>query len=235
MYARSMAGVAVADNPAGPFRLTGAYRMPNRTDYQACTTAAVPGQARDMTVFQDADGTAYIVYSSEENRSLYVAELDASYTNVTHTTSTDMADAHQYSDSGQYPYLWADGSAEAPVRGEDFQIVKECGMLEAPALFEHGGKYYAVASGATGWAPNPQTYYTADSILGSWIRGVESDDANENVTYSSIPEGGDGLLSIGDPRRTPFGSQSTNVLDLGGGRFVYMGDRWNAGAADSTY
>lgn len=235
MYARSMAGVAVSDSPTGPFRLTGVYRMPNRTDYTACTSAAVPGQARDMTVFQDADGTAYIVYSSEENRSLYVAELDASYTNVTHTTTTDMASAHQYSADGRYPYLFADGTAEAPVRGEDFQIVKECGMLEAPALFQHGGKYYAVASGATGWAPNPQTYYTADSILGSWIRGVESDDANENVSYSSIPEGGDGLLSVGDSRRTTFGSQSTNVLDLGGGRFVYMGDRWNDGAADSTY
>src|SRR6218665_313181 len=108
MYARSMAGVAVADNPAGPFRLTGAYRMPNRTNYTACTSAAVPGQARDMTVFQDADGTAYIVYSSEENRSLYVAELDASYTNVTHTTTSDMANAHQYSADGRYPHLIAD-------------------------------------------------------------------------------------------------------------------------------
>ncbi|SKC60711.1 glycoside hydrolase family 43 protein [Krasilnikoviella flava] len=235
MYARSMAGVAVADSPTGPFRMTGVYRMPNRTNYQDCISAAVPGQARDMTVFQDADGTAYLVYSSEENRSLYVAELDATYTNVTHTTGTDMADAGQYSEDGRYPYLFADGTPEAPVRGEDFQIVKECGMLEAPALFEHGGTYYAVASGATGWAPNPQTYYTAPSLLGPWIRGVEADDEYEDVPYGSIPEGGDGLLAVGDTRRSTFGSQSTNVLDLGGGRFVYMGDRWNAGAADSTY
>ncbi|MGX9347165.1 discoidin domain-containing protein [Microbacterium sp. KNMS] len=235
MYARSMAGVAVSDSPTGPFKMTGVYRMPNRTDYKACISAAVPGQARDMTVFQDDDGTAYIVYSSEENRSLYIAELDASYTNVTHTTDTDMADAGQYSEDGRFPYLFADGTPEAPVRGEDFQIVKECGMLEAPALFQHGGRYYVVASGATGWAPNPQTYHTADTILGSWIRGVQADDAYENVAYNAIPEGGDGLLSVGDVRRTTFGSQSTNVLDLGGGRFVYMGDRWNSGAADSTY
>ena len=235
MYARSMAGVAVSDSPTGPFRMTGVYRLPNRTDYKACISAAVPGQARDMTLFQDADGTAYIVYSSEENRSLYIAQLDASYTNVTHTTGTDMANAHQYSEDGRYPYLFADGTADAPVRGEDFQIVKECGMLEAPALFTHGGRYYAVASGATGWAPNPQTYHTADSILGTWIRGVEADDPFENVSYSSVPEGGDGLLSVGDTRRSTFGSQSTNVLDLGGGRFVYMGDRWNSGAANSTY
>ena len=119
----------------------------------------------------------------------------------------------------------------------DYAIVKRCGLLEAPAMFAHDGTYYLLASGATGWAPNPQTYYTADSVLGGWIRGVEANDANENVQYNQIPEGGDGLLSIGDSRRTTFGSQGTNVLtlDAAKGEYVYMGDRWNAGAADSTY
>lgn len=245
MYARSMAAVAVADSPAGPFKMTGAYRLYNRSNYQACTSSAVPGQARDMTVFQDADGSAYIVYSSEENYSLYMAKLDEDYTNVEHTTSTDPVRTgsfgasgsytFQYSESGQYPHLFADGTADAPVRGVDFQIVKECGHLEAPAVFTHGGKYYVLASGATGWAPNPQTYYSADDLLGTWIRGIKADDPYENVVYSSIPEGGDGLLSIGDTRRTTFGSQSTNVLTLGPGKYVYMGDRWNDGKNDSTY
>ncbi|PPH84402.1 discoidin domain-containing protein [Rathayibacter sp. AY1D5] len=234
-YARSMAGVAVSDSPTGPFTLQGVYRLYNRTDYKACTTSAVPGQARDMTVFQDEDGTAYISYSSEENYSLYVAKLDADYTNVERTTTTDTLDANQYSADGTYPYVFADGAAGAPVRGTDFQIVKECGHLEAPAIFANGGKYYTIASGATGWAPNPQTYYTADSILGAWTRGVEKGDADENVAYNAIPEGGDGLLSIGDSRKTTFGSQSTNVLTLAPGKYVYMGDRWNEGKSDSTY
>ncbi len=233
-YARSLAGVAVSDSPTGPFRVTGAYRMYNRENYQACTSSAVPGQARDMTVFKDEDGTAYIAYSSEENNSLYVAKLNADYTNVERTTTEDTVGI-QYSESGEYPYLFADGTADAPVRGHDFQIVKECGHLEAPALFTHGGKYYVIASGATGWAPNAQTYHTADSILGAWIRGVEPDDKYENVAYSAIPEGGDGLLSVGDARKTTFGSQATNVLTLGPGEYVYMGDRWDNGNADSTY
>jgi len=233
-YARSMAAVAVSDSPTGPFKMVGAYRMYNRTNYRQCQQSAVPGQARDMTVFQDADGEAYIVYSSEENISLYVAKLNDDFTNVEHTTTQDPIGI-QYSASGEYPYIFADGTAEAPVRGTDFQIVKECGLLEAPAVFTHAGKYYVIASGATGWAPNSQTYYTADSILGRYIRGVEPADPYENVAYSSIPEGGDGRLAIGDTRKTTFGSQSTNVLTLGAGRYVYMGDRWNAGAADSTY
>ncbi|NQX16159.1 glycoside hydrolase family 43 protein [Rathayibacter sp. VKM Ac-2857] len=234
-YARSMAGVATSDSPTGPFTMQGVYRLYNRPNYQACTTSAVPGQARDMTVFQDEDGTAYISYSSEENYSLYIAKLDADYTNVERTTTTDTLDAGQYSADGTYPYVFADGKAGAPVRGADFQIVKECGHLEAPAIFANGGKYYTIASGATGWAPNPQTYYTADSILGSWIRGVEKGDVNENVAYNAITEGGDGLLSVGDTRKTTFGSQSTNVLTLAPGKYVYMGDRWADGESNSNY
>ncbi|MCM6762380.1 discoidin domain-containing protein [Rathayibacter sp. ZW T2_19] len=234
-YARSMAAVAVSDSPTGPFTMTGAYRLYNRTDYTACISAAVPGQARDMTVFQDEDGTAYISYSSEENRSLYIAKLDADYTNVERTTTTDTLAANQYSADGRYPYVFADGTPGAPVRGTDFQIVKECGVLEAPAIFTEGGKYFTLASGATGWAPNPQTYYTADDVLGPWIRGVQSDDPYENVPYNQIPEGGDGLLSVGDTRKSTFGSQSTDVLTLGPGKHVYLGDRWNDGAADSNY
>ncbi|WP_307448294.1 MULTISPECIES: discoidin domain-containing protein [Microbacterium] len=234
-YARSMAAVAVADSPAGPFRMTGAFRMPNRANYQACTQYAVPGQARDMTVFQDDDGTAYISYSSEENYTLYVAELDDTYTNVTHTTDRDTLGVKQYSEDGRYPYIFADGTPEAPVRGEDFQIVKECGHLEAPAIFERDGTYSVVTSGATGWAPNPQTHYTTQNLMGTWIRGIEAGDVHENTYYSSIPDGGDGLLSVGDTRRTTFGSQTTNVFELEPGKFVYMGDRWNEGRADSTY
>ena len=234
-YARSFAAVAVADSPTGPFRMTGAYRLYNRANYQACTSSAVPGQARDMTVFKDEDGTAYISYSSEENYSLYIAKLNADYTNVEHTVPTDTINAHQYSEDGQFPYIFADGSAGAPVRGEDFQIVKECGHLEAPAIFANGDTYATLASGATGWGPNPQTYYTATDLLGTWIRGVEVGDAYENVNYASIPEGGDGLLSVGDVRKTTFGSQGTNVITLAPGKYVYMGDRWNEGKNDSTY
>ncbi|HWU45429.1 MAG TPA: Ig-like domain-containing protein [Humibacter sp.] len=237
-YARSLAGVATSSSPTGPFKLVGAYRLYNETSYKtACNqSSAVPGGSRDMTVYQDSDGTAYLAYSSEENRSLYLAKLDPSYTNVEKTTTTDPTGI-QYSADGRYPDILADGSSGAPVAGEDFSIVKRCGLLEAPALFKHDGRYYLIASGATGWSPNQQTYYTADNLLGTWIRGVVADDPYENASFSSIPEGGDGLLSYGDARGTTFGSQSASVfaLDAARGEFVYVGDRWDSGAADSTY
>ncbi|WP_206666297.1 bacterial Ig-like domain-containing protein [Bifidobacterium jacchi] len=106
-YARSLAGVAVSDSPTGPFKLVGAYRLPNREDYKTGHSAAVPGGSRDMTVFQDADGTAYVIYSSEENRTLYIAKLNDEYTNVVKTTkdAANIKDLDlQYSESGEYPY-----------------------------------------------------------------------------------------------------------------------------------
>lgn len=237
-YARSLAAVATSDSPTGPFTLQGAFRLYNEPTYRtACNqNGAVPGGARDMTVFKDSDGTAYVSYSSEENRSLYIAKLNADYTNVEKTTTTDPTGV-QYSADGRFPRIFADGTDGAPQNHVDYTIVKRCGLLEAPAIFTHDGRYYLVASGATGWRPNPQTYYTADTILGGWIRGVQAGDAHEAVSYDTIPEGGDGLLSFGDSRKSSFGSQSTDVfaLDASKGHYIYLGDRWNSGAANSTY
>jgi beta-xylosidase len=39
---------------------------------------------------------------------------------------------------------------------------------EAPAVFKREGRYWMLASGSTGWAPNPARALSADSILGPW-------------------------------------------------------------------
>lgn len=241
-YARALAGVAVSDNPAGPFTMVGAYRLPNQNNWKEAAgnpSWGENGDSRDMTVFVDPkDDSAYVLYSSEANATLYIAKLNDDYTNVVKTTNVDQSEGQkQYSADGQYPYILADATTDAPVRGEDFQIVKQNGSLEAPAVFQYDGRYNIIASGATGWDPNKQTYYTADSMLGSWTRGVEKDDANENTWYNNMPEGADGLLSVGDTRGTTFGSQSASVLavDQEKGHFIYLGDRWDSGKADSTY
>ncbi|MBT1181360.1 bacterial Ig-like domain-containing protein [Bifidobacterium sp. CP2] len=241
-YARALAGVAVSDNPAGPFTMVGAYRLPNQNNWKQA--AGNPdwgenGDSRDMTVFVDPkDRNAYVVYSTEANHSLYVAKLNDDYTNVVKTTTEDQSEGKkQYSADGQYPYILADGKPGAPVRGEDFQIISQNGSLEASAVFQYDGRYNVIASGTTGWSPNKQTYYTASSMLGTWIRGVEKNDANETTWFNSMPEGSDGLLSVNDARGTTFGSQTASVLavDQAKGHFIYLGDRWDDGKADSTY
>lgn len=65
-YSYARAGVAVSDSPAGPFRYLGSVR-PN-------------GQmSRDITLFKDLDGRAYIVYSSENNATMHVCLLSDDY------------------------------------------------------------------------------------------------------------------------------------------------------------
>jgi len=61
-YQDACAGVAVADAPTGPFRYLGSCRPHD-------------AMSRDMTLFQDDDGKAYHIHSSEENRTLHVTLL----------------------------------------------------------------------------------------------------------------------------------------------------------------
>jgi len=71
-YARS--GVAISDNPAGPYKYLGSVR-PN-------------GQmARDMTLFKDDDNKAYIIYASENNNTMHVCLLSSDYLSATKTYS----------------------------------------------------------------------------------------------------------------------------------------------------
>jgi hypothetical protein len=88
-YKAARAAVAVADRPQGPYTFLRSYR-PNAGQWPVNVTEAdkVPGpenylerdfaggqMARDMTLFQDDDGKAYLIASSEENRTLHVSQL----------------------------------------------------------------------------------------------------------------------------------------------------------------
>lgn len=81
---------------------------------------------------------------------------------------------------------------------------------EAPAMFKYNNKYYMINSGCTGWSPNEAQYAVADHPLGPWTSmGDPCVGANSNKT---------------------FYTQSTCVfpVDAEAGKYIYMGDRWNA-------
>ncbi|MFB3880763.1 MAG: glycoside hydrolase family 43 protein [Armatimonadota bacterium] len=63
-YART--GVAVSESPTGPYEYQGSFR-PNGAD------------SRDMTVFKDDGGAAYLLHASEWNKTLHVARLSEDY------------------------------------------------------------------------------------------------------------------------------------------------------------
>ena len=69
-YSFARAGVAIARSPAGPFDFLG-VRHVNRTD------------CRDMTVFRDTDGTAYLLHSGDWNKTMYISQLNGNFTDFT--------------------------------------------------------------------------------------------------------------------------------------------------------
>lgn len=67
-YYSAKVGVAVSDNPTGPFELI-REMQPNRQD------------SRDMTLFLDED-TAWLIHSSNWNKTLNISRLNEDYTDV---------------------------------------------------------------------------------------------------------------------------------------------------------
>lgn len=68
-YLTAQAGIAVSDSPTGPFSFLGGIH-PNGYD------------CRDMTLFQDTDKKAYLIYSSDWNKTLRIAQLTDDFTDV---------------------------------------------------------------------------------------------------------------------------------------------------------
>ncbi len=100
-YEKAVAGVAVSDSPTGKFRFIESVR-PN-------------GQmSRDMTLFKDDDEQAYLVYSSEGNATLHIAQLSDDYQHVT----------------ARYERLFIGQSREAPAlfkrQGKYYLITSGC-------------------------------------------------------------------------------------------------------------
>jgi len=111
-YTAARVGVAVSSTPTGPFRYLGSFRPDagvwprNITDddrkpgpTNALARDFNAGQmARDLTVFVDDDGKAYLFYASEDNATMHVSLLTPDYH---HTT-------------GQYARIFIGRSTEAP-------------------------------------------------------------------------------------------------------------------------
>lgn len=195
-YGKAKAGVAVSDSPTGPFKLLGSYKLNYHDDPNAdhgYDGWGGRGSVRDMNLFVDDDQAAYVIYSSEGNRTTFVSRLNEDYTAL----AVDRDEA---------------------VEGEHFTRNFIGWSREAPAMFKYNDKYYMIGSGCTGWSPNPAGYAVADHPMGPW-------------TWKGDP-------CNGWESDTTFRTQSTCVfpVDAENGKYIYMGDRWNAGyLRDSRY
>ena len=134
-------GVAVSDTPAGPFRYLRTSRLPNTFEG---LKDEEQGMLRDMTLYVDDDEKAYLIYSSENNKTTIVMQLNDSYT---------------------APAVDAQGNC---VEGVHWKRIHS-DYREAPAVFQQDGVYYMITSGLTGWAPNPaMVHISRNGLIGDW-------------------------------------------------------------------
>ncbi|XP_038996872.1 uncharacterized protein LOC120121617 [Hibiscus syriacus] len=68
-YSKASVGIAIGDSPTGPFQYLRSLRPHGR-------------DSRDMTVFKDDDGVAYLIYSSQSNSELHIGPLTDDYLDV---------------------------------------------------------------------------------------------------------------------------------------------------------
>lgn len=107
-YQYAHGGVAVADSPCGPFQFLGAVCV-NRKD------------TRDFTLYQE-DGKAWLIHSSDWNKTLYISELDETFTRTT----------------GRYYKAFPDQEREAPAvlkwNGRYYMVTSGCTGWEANSM-----------------------------------------------------------------------------------------------------
>ena len=198
-YDFARAGIAVSDTPAGPFMFLQVIRpVANTNDFAAADSdpalqRELGGMFRDMNLFVDDDGRAYVFYASEDNWTMYVARLNGDFT----------------------------GPETPAVENRTWAriLVKE--HREAPAPFKWRGRYYLITSACTGWAPNAASYSTADNILGPWKTfGNPCTGTNAAATFGA--QSTFVLPAPGRPGGFIFMADRWNPWNLPDSRYVWL-------------
>lgn len=136
-YRAARVGVAVSRSPIGPFKYLKSFRPDGE-------------MSRDMTLFEDEDGKAYLLAASEENQTLHLSELSDDY----------------LSTSGHWERIFVGQALEAPTilrfEGKYYFVGSHCtGWAPNPA-------YAAVADSIWGpWKPlgNPAVGPNAETTF----------------------------------------------------------------------
>jgi hypothetical protein len=227
-YNSSNAGVAISDMPNGKFNLISCFR-PIHYDYgininderEAKMDEKGRGNTfRDMNLFVDEDGKAYVYYASENNKTMYIVRLNNDYTDI------------------EKPAL----------EGRTWSRALPSKNREAPTPFKYQGKYYLITSGLTGWAPNAAECFVSDSILGPYKSkgnpcsggGFETTFEGQSTYVLAAPGKGNGFfIFIADRWNGADLVHSTHIwlpfyVDNKGDFSIEFYPKWNLSIFDKT-
>lgn len=217
-YDAALAGLAVADDPTGPFKYIKSIRVnKNHWPFNFPDSLKKPLGPNENTNRQDK------LYD-EKRKQGYLVRRDFESGQMSRDMTLFVDDdetAYQITSSEDNATLIISKLTDdyQNFTGEYYRI-QPAKSNEAPALIKHQGKYYLIASGTTGWNPNPARSYVADKVIGP---------------YTSL---GNPVIGSDENKATTFHSQSTYILPVEGKKetYIYMGDRWAPeNAIDGTY
>ena len=225
-YSSARAGVAISDNPTGPFKFLYSFR-PDAGNWPINVTEddKIPAKdnfldrdfksgqmSRDMTLFVDNDGIAYHIYTSEENHTTHISQLTSDYLKP----------------SGKYMRVFINRN------------------MEAPAVFKQDDKYYYIGSGTTGWDPNAARSAVASSLWGPWKElgnpciGEDSELTFHSQSTFALPVQGkeNAFIFMADkwmPENPIDGRYIWLPIEIEDGRVVLRWrDEWNLGLFNSS-
>lgn len=213
-YAAARCGVAVADQPDGPFTFVKSGRvnpgilptnlsdaqkkeLKDVKDYEWWTPEWREAVEKGLFTFRDLDGG-----QMSRDMTLFVDEDGKAY--------------HIYSSEENLTIQIAELSDDYTSHTGKYIRIFPGGHNEAPAIFKKDGVYWMITSGCTGWEPNQARLSRADNIMGEW------------TMVESCPCRGEGA-------EITYSGQSTFILPLKEG-YIFMADQWRPKRlADSRY
>ena len=204
-YGSAYAGVATATKPTGPFKFLKAGRVNpgkwplnmDKKDQTAEFTKEMPDYVR--IIRRDYPGG-----QMSRDMTIFVDDNGKAY--------------HIYSSEGNITLHIAELTPDYTGHTGKYVRAFINRYMEAPAICKHKGKYYLIASGCTGWAPNAARSAVAKNIAGPWMELKNP--------------------CVGPKAGITFGGQSTFILPVQGkpGKFIFMADIWRPkNAIDGRY
>ena len=218
-YWEALYGVAVADKPTGPYRYVRSGRVnPGRypiefgskekavldtLDYRHFPNWWTPtwrkGVEQGMYTKRDTkanehSGHKFVAGQMARDQTVFVDDDGKAY--------------HIYSSEENLTLQIAELTDDYTAHTGRYTRVAAGDMNEAPAIFKHGGRYWMITSGCTGWAPNEARMFSAPTIWGPWKK---------------LPN-----PCKGPGAEKTFGGQSTYIFKVEGKKdlHVFMADIW---------
>lgn len=204
-YAAARAGIAISDTPQGPYTYIGSGRV-NPGIYPENMTEAernISWDAEEYKEWWTPKWYEAIRQGLFVQRDLKDGQMSR---DMTLFVDDDGKAYHIYSSEDNLTLQIAELTDDYQKHSGRYIRIFPAGHNEAPAIFKHDGTYWMICSGCTGWAPNEARLFSAPSIWGPW-------------TQHPNPMRGEGADKT-------FGGQSTYVLSLSDGRYIFMADVW---------